>query len=148
MMMSEKSRMFLLPLQIIHSSERTFKDIDETYQLLMDNLCQEINKRRNLVQLETEVFKYEGLAPLRACKQEVDAQIRSTQHLIVLTETMLTHPSTFNKDRLGKIITATSHMGRSRPAVFKYMTTFRSFIKPCHQILGYQRFQCQKSCPM
>ncbi|XP_046469005.1 cytokine receptor-like factor 3 [Neodiprion pinetum] len=102
--------------QIINSSERTLKNIDETYQLILDNLCKEIKKRRDLVKLETEVLKCEGLAPLRACKQEVDAQIRSTRHLIVLTDTMLTNPVTFNRDRLGKIITATSHMGRI-PAV-------------------------------
>ncbi|XP_048510503.1 uncharacterized protein LOC105694071 [Athalia rosae] len=102
--------------QIINTSEQTLKNIDSAYLRLMDTLNSEINKRRDLVRLETEVFKYEGLSPLGACKQEVDAQIRSTQHLIVLTETMLRHPVTFNNERFGKIITATSHMGRI-PAV-------------------------------
>ncbi|XP_015590695.1 uncharacterized protein LOC107265605 isoform X2 [Cephus cinctus] len=102
--------------QIERSSEKTLKDIDETYQALVDDVCREINLKRHLLRMETEVYKNEGLAPLKACRQEVNAQIQSTHHLIHLIETMLSHPHTFTRDRLGKIVAASSNMGRI-PAV-------------------------------
>lgn len=103
-------------LQIENSMIKTLYEIDETYKKLMDTICNEINEKRNLLRLETEVYKNESLIPLKACRQEVKAQIIDTQHLIEITEIMLKNPYIFNRERYEKIITASSHLGRI-PAV-------------------------------
>ena len=98
--------------QVINSANKALEDIDETYQTLINEVCRQINHKRDLIRLETEVHKNEGLAPLKACRQEVNAQIRSTQHLIDLVQTMLKYPHTFNRQKFEELISASSHLGR------------------------------------
>lgn len=102
--------------QIINSAKKTLQEVDETYQILINEVCHQINRKRDLIRLETEVHKNEGLAPLRACRQEVKAQIRSTQHLINLVHTMLNYPHTFNRQKFEELTLASSNLGRI-PAV-------------------------------
>lgn len=91
---------------------KTLSDIDTTYQDFMDKICREINKKRECLRLETEIYKNEALVPLKACRQEVEAQINSTRRLLDLTGIMLKYPHTFNRERFGKIMTASNHLGR------------------------------------
>jgi len=91
---------------------RTLKDIDETFQSLLDDVCHEINKRREQLILETEIHKHESLIPLRACRREVEAQVQNAQNIISMSDDILRHPHRYNTNRFGKIISASNDIGR------------------------------------
>ncbi|KAK2577146.1 hypothetical protein KPH14_003306 [Odynerus spinipes] len=97
--------------QIENDMTKTLNEIDETCRTLMDIICKEISEKHNLLRLEAEVYKNESLIPLKACREEVKAQIISTQHLIAITEIILKHSYIFNRDRYEKIITAGRYLG-------------------------------------
>jgi len=90
---------------------KTLRDIDVAFQSLLNDLCYEINKRREQLILETEIYKYESLIPLRACRKEVEAQIRNAQNIISISENMLEH-SCYNANEFAKIISASNDIGR------------------------------------
>lgn len=98
--------------QIENSMMRTLRDIDETFQSLLDDVCREINKRREQLILETEIHKHESLIPLKACRKEVEAQVQNARNIISMSENMLQHPEQYNANRFGKIVTASSGIGR------------------------------------
>lgn len=98
--------------QIENNMMRTLKDIDGTFQSLLDDVCYEINKRREELILETEIHKHESLIPLRACRREVEAQIQNAQNIISMSENMLQYPHRYNANRFGKIIAASNDIGR------------------------------------
>ncbi|KYM86041.1 Cytokine receptor-like factor 3 [Atta colombica] len=102
--------------QIENSMMRTLKDIDGTFQSLLDDVCHEINKRRELLILETEIHKHESLIPLRACRREVEAQLQNAQNIISMSEGILQHPYRYTINGFGKIISASNDIGRI-PAV-------------------------------
>lgn len=87
------------------------REIDETYQDLMNKICREINKKRELMKLEAEIYKTESLAPLRGCRQQVNAQIRSSRHLVSELNRALLE-TTLRKHQECKIIEASSNLGR------------------------------------
>lgn len=91
---------------------RTLKDIDGTFQSLLDDVYHEINKRREELMLETQIHKHESLIPLRACRKEVEAQIQNAQNIISMSESMLQHPHRYSASRFGKIIAASNDIGR------------------------------------
>lgn len=98
--------------QIENSTMKTLKDIDGTFQSLLNDVCYEINKRREELILETQIHKLESLIPLRACRREVEAQIQNAQNIISTSENMLQYPHRFSANRFGKIITASNDIGR------------------------------------
>ncbi|KAL0099115.1 hypothetical protein PUN28_020277 [Cardiocondyla obscurior] len=98
--------------QIENSMMRTLKDLDETFQSVLDDVCYEINKRREHLILEAEIHKHESLIPLRACRKEVEAQIENAQNIISMSENVLQHPQQHNAIKLGKIISASNDIGR------------------------------------
>ncbi|KAG5310789.1 CRLF3 factor, partial [Acromyrmex insinuator] len=102
--------------QIENSMMRTLKDIDGTFQSLLDDVCHEINKRRELLILETEIHKHESLIPLRACRREVEVQLQNAQNIISMSEGILQHPYRYTVNGFGKIISASNDIGRI-PAV-------------------------------
>ncbi|KYN13070.1 Cytokine receptor-like factor 3 [Trachymyrmex cornetzi] len=102
--------------QIENSMMRTLKDIDGTFQSLLDDVYHEINKRRELLILETEIHKHESLIPLRACRREVEAQLQNAQNIISMSEGILQHPYRYSVNGFGKIISASNDIGRI-PAV-------------------------------
>ncbi|KYQ53285.1 Cytokine receptor-like factor 3 [Trachymyrmex zeteki] len=102
--------------QIENSMMKTLKDIDGTFQSLLDDVCHEINKRRELLILETEIHKHESLIPLRACRREVEAQLQNAQNIISMSEGILEHPYRYSVNGFGKIISASNDLGRI-PAV-------------------------------
>lgn len=102
--------------QIENSMMRTLKDIDGTFQSLLDDVCHEINKRREQLILETEIHKHESLIPLRACRREVEAQVLNAQNIISMSEGILQHPHRYNVNGFGKIMSASNDIGRI-PAV-------------------------------
>ncbi|KAL6442039.1 hypothetical protein ACFW04_002401 [Cataglyphis niger] len=101
--------------QIENSMMKTLKDIDGTFQSLLDDVCYEINKRREELILEAEIHKHESLIPLRACRREVEAQIQNAQNIISMSEN-IQHPHRYNANRFEKIIAASNDIGRI-PAV-------------------------------
>ncbi|XP_025074958.1 uncharacterized protein LOC105430647 [Pogonomyrmex barbatus] len=102
--------------QIENSMMRTLKDIDETFQSLLDDVCNEINKRREHLILEAEIHKQESLIPLRACRKEVEAQMRNAQNIISMSKDILQQPQRYSANEFGKIIFASNDIGRI-PAV-------------------------------
>jgi len=90
---------------------KTLKDIDVVFQSLLNDLCHEINKRREQLILETEIYKHEGLIPLRACRKEVEAQIRNAENIMSISEDMLEH-SCYNTNECAKILIASNDIGR------------------------------------
>lgn len=97
--------------QIGNSMMRTLKDIDGTFQSLLDDVCHEINKRREQLILETEIHKQESLIPLRACRKEVETQIQNAQNIISTSESMLQHPHRYSASVFEKIIAASNGIG-------------------------------------
>jgi len=97
--------------QVENSMMKTLRDIDVAFQSLLNDLSHEINKRREQLILETEIYKYESLIPLRACRREVEAQIRNAQNIISISEDMLEH-SHYNANEFAKIISASNDIGR------------------------------------
>lgn len=91
---------------------RTLKDIDGTFQSLLDDVCHEINKRREQLILETEIHKQESLIPLRACRKEVEAQIQNAESIMSASENMLQHPQRYNASGFEKILAASNDIGR------------------------------------
>lgn len=104
--------MMKLFCQIENSKVRTLKDIDGTFQSLLDDVCHEINKRREQLILETEIHKHESLITLRACRRELEAQVQNAQNLISISEDILQHPHRYSANRFGKIISASNDIGR------------------------------------
>lgn len=102
--------------QIENSMMKTLKDIDGTFQSLLDDVCHEINKRREQLILETEIHKHESLIPLKACRREVEAQVQNAQNIMSMSEGILQHPHRYSASRVGKIISASNDIGRI-PAV-------------------------------
>lgn len=98
--------------QIENSMMRTLRDIDETFQSLLDDVCREINKRREQLILEAEIHKHESLIPLRACRKEVEAQVRNAHNIISISENLLQHPEQYSVNGFGKIVTASNDIGR------------------------------------
>ncbi|XP_050448748.1 uncharacterized protein LOC126850110 isoform X1 [Cataglyphis hispanica] len=99
--------------QIENSMMKTLKDIDGTFQSLLDDVCYEINKRREELILEAEIHKHESLIPLRACRREVKAQIQNAQNIISMSENI---QHRYSANRFEKIIAASNDIGRI-PAV-------------------------------
>ncbi|XP_025986898.1 uncharacterized protein LOC105197392 [Solenopsis invicta] len=102
--------------QIENSMTKTLKDIDGTFQSLLDDVCYKINKRREQLILETEIHKHESLIPLRACRREVETQVQNAQNIISMSEDILRHPNRYSANKFGKIISASNDIGRI-PAV-------------------------------
>ncbi|XP_036150996.1 uncharacterized protein LOC105834845 [Monomorium pharaonis] len=102
--------------QIENSMMKTLKDIDETFQSLLDDVCYKVNKRREQLILEAEIHKQESLIPLRACRREVEAQVQNAQNIISMSEDILRNPRQYNANGFGKIISASNDIGRI-PAV-------------------------------
>lgn len=98
--------------QIENSMMRTLRDIDETFQSLLDDVCREINKRREQLILETEIHKHESLIPLRACRKEVEAQAQNAYNIVSMSESMLRNPELYSVNRFGKIVAASNDIGR------------------------------------
>ncbi|XP_070163260.1 putative leucine-rich repeat-containing protein DDB_G0290503 [Polyergus mexicanus] len=101
--------------QIENSMRKTLKDVDGTFQSLLDDVCYEINKRREELILEAEIHKHESLIPLRACRREVEAQIQNAQNIISMSEN-IQHPHRYSTNKFEKIIAASNDIGRI-PAV-------------------------------
>jgi len=97
--------------QVENSMMKTLRDIDVAFQSLLNDLSHEINKRREQLILETEIYKYESLIPLRACRREVEAQMRNAQNIISISEDMLEH-SRYNANEFAKIMSASNDIGR------------------------------------
>ncbi|XP_032685028.1 uncharacterized protein LOC116850631 [Odontomachus brunneus] len=102
--------------QIENSMMRTLKDIDEAFQSLLDDVCREVNKRREQLILEAEIHKNETLIPLRACRKEVEAQVENAHSIILISENMLQHPEQYHVNEFEKVVAASNDMGRI-PAV-------------------------------
>lgn len=98
--------------QIENSMMRTLKDIDGTFQSLLDDVCHEINKRREQLILETDIQRHESLIPLRACRRQVEAQIRNAQNVLSISGDALERPRQCNANLLAKIIAASNDIGR------------------------------------
>lgn len=109
--LSNYNNMKKLFYQIENSMMKTLKDIDGTFQSLLDDVCYEINKRREELILETEIHKHESLIPLRACRREVEAQIQNAQNIISMSEN-IQHPHRYSTNRFEKIIAASNDIGR------------------------------------
>ncbi|XP_066595803.1 cytokine receptor-like factor 3 [Prorops nasuta] len=102
--------------QVNDSMQTAINEIDSVCNTLLDDACKAINNRRALLKLEAEIHKNEGLIPLKACRQEVKAQIQGAQQFIDLIQIMLQCPYMFNRDRFSKITAASSNIGKI-PAV-------------------------------
>lgn len=98
--------------QIENSTMRAIRDIDETFQSLLDDVCREINKRREQLILETEIHKHESLIPLIACRKEVEAQIQNGQSIVSTSERMLRQPHRYSANGFGRLIAAGNAIGR------------------------------------
>lgn len=91
---------------------RTVKDVNGTFQSLLDDVCHEINKRREQLILEAEIYKSENLIPLRACRRELEAQIQNAQSIISTSKNLLRNPDQYNSNKFGKIIALSNDIGR------------------------------------
>lgn len=98
--------------QIENSIMRAIRDIDETFQSLLDDVCREINKRREQLILETEIHKHESLIPLRACRKEVQAHMQDAQNIVATGESMLRDPHRYTANGFGRLIAAGNAIGR------------------------------------
>ena len=88
------------------------KEIDETYQEILNRVWEEINNKRDLMRLEAEVYKNKSLAPLKACRQQINAQIRSSRHLVTQLNRGLVDDKLKLKPHESQIIEASRNLGR------------------------------------
>lgn len=102
--------------EIENNMMKTLKDVDGTFQSLLDDVCHEINKRREQLILEAEIYKSENLIPLRACRRELEAQIQNARSIISTSKNLLRNPDQYNSNKFGKIIALSNDIGRI-PAV-------------------------------
>ncbi|XP_011140601.1 uncharacterized protein LOC105183880 [Harpegnathos saltator] len=102
--------------QIENGMARTLKDIDETFQSLLNDVYREINRRREQLILEAEIHMHENLIPLKACRKEVETQVGKAHNIISMSENMLRHPEQYSVNGFGKIVAASNDIGRI-PAV-------------------------------
>ncbi|KAK0168515.1 hypothetical protein PV327_002306 [Microctonus hyperodae] len=82
--------------EIADSTERVLKEIDCTYDRLVNQVIREINHKRDLMKLEAEVFRKETIAPVKASKKEIKKQILNENRSIVQVKKLLNDPTKQN----------------------------------------------------